>query len=62
MACAACAGEEIKGSAVIVTVPLGVLKNGDIAFKPPLPDWKLTAIQQLGNGNLNKVSCRIGNI
>ena len=47
---------------MIVTVPLGVLKNGDIAFKPPLPDWKLTAIQQLGNGNLNKVSCRIGNI
>lgn len=50
-----CPGERITGSAVIVTVPLGVLKGGDIKFRPALPDWKLTAIDQLGNGNLNKV-------
>ena len=40
---------------MIVTVPLGCLKTGDIAFKPSLPAWKLDAIEKLGFGNLNKV-------
>lgn len=31
----------------IVAVPLPVLKDGDIAFEPPLPAPKLRAIQQL---------------
>jgi len=26
-----------------------------VEFVPPLPDWKLSAIQRLGFGNLNKV-------
>ena len=38
-----------------MTVPLGVLKAGDILFRPPLPAWKQDAIAALGNGNLNKV-------
>ena len=41
--------------AVIVTVPLGVLKAGKIAFDPPLPAAKQQAIQQLGMGLLDKV-------
>lgn len=41
---------------VVVTVPLGVLKQKSIAFKPPLPDWKQGAINRLGFGLLNKVS------
>lgn len=41
---------------MIVTVPIGVLKHGDIAFEPPLPAWKSNAIAQLGSGNLNKVA------
>jgi polyamine oxidase len=40
---------------VIVTVPLGVLKAGTIAFHPPLPRRKHQAIERLGFGLLNKV-------
>lgn len=42
----------------IVTVPLGVLKAGLIAFAPPLPDWKQEAIRRLGMGSLDKVILR----
>ncbi|KAF9305788.1 hypothetical protein BGZ74_008867 [Mortierella antarctica] len=42
-------------SAAIVTVPLGVLKNRQIRFSPPLPEWKEKAIQHLGFGLLNKL-------
>ncbi|MEO1095064.1 MAG: FAD-dependent oxidoreductase [Cyanobacteria bacterium J06638_28] len=41
--------------AVIVTVPLGVLKKGVIAFNPPLSDRKQGAIARLGMGTLDKV-------
>lgn len=53
-----------KGDAVLCTLPLGVMKhsvqsNGQtpnsVHFIPPLPDWKVAAIQRLGFGNLNKV-------
>ena len=40
---------------VIVTIPLGVLKAGTIAFDPPLPDEKQAAIEKLGFGLLDKV-------
>ena len=53
------------GVAVLCTLPLGVLKQSvlpnaatlpnTVTFHPPLPDWKLTAINRLGFGNLNKV-------
>ena len=41
-------------SAVIVTLPLGVLKAGNVRFVPPLPAKKQAAINQLGFGVLNK--------
>ncbi|HCW84628.1 MAG: FAD-dependent oxidoreductase [Planktotalea sp.] len=41
--------------AVIVTVPLGVLKVGHIAFDPVLPDEKQQAIDRLGFGTLDKI-------
>ncbi|XP_024870658.1 lysine-specific histone demethylase 1A [Temnothorax curvispinosus] len=48
-----------KADAVLVTLPLGVLKTSappsGVTFNPPLPDWKSQAIQRLGFGNLNKV-------
>ena len=48
-----------KADAVLVTLPLGVLKASAppsaVSFNPPLPDWKTQAIQRLGFGNLNKV-------
>ncbi|XP_017771795.1 PREDICTED: lysine-specific histone demethylase 1A-like [Nicrophorus vespilloides] len=49
---------------VLCTLPLGVLKlaaaspnvqMNTVQFSPPLPDWKTSAIQRLGFGNLNKV-------
>ena len=39
---------------VLVTVPLGVLKSGDIEFLPPLPLSKQNAISELGMGLLQK--------
>jgi lysine-specific histone demethylase 1 len=54
-----------SGDAVLCTLPLGVLKQctaantqgvpNTVQFIPPLPDWKVAAIQRLGFGNLNKV-------
>ena len=46
---------QVSADRVIVTVPLGVLKAGTIAFDPPLPDAKRCAIERLGFGVLNKV-------
>lgn len=43
---------------VIVTVPLGVLRAGAIAFDPPLPPAKAGAIQRLRMGCLDKVVLR----
>jgi polyamine oxidase len=40
---------------VIVTVPLGVLRNEDVEFDPPLPAKKVQAIERLGMGVVNKV-------
>ena len=43
---------------VLVTVPLGVLKNNQLQFNPPLPPAKKTAIRSLGMGVLNKCYLR----
>ncbi len=43
-----------EGPAAIVTVPLGVLKSGAIAFDPLLPDPQLRAVNALGFGVLSK--------
>lgn len=54
----------ISADVVLCTLPLGVLKLSavpsscqlnTVQFSPPLPDWKTSAIQRLGFGNLNKV-------
>ncbi|HBB75718.1 MAG TPA: monoamine oxidase, partial [Planctomycetaceae bacterium] len=39
---------------VVVTLPLGVLKHGDVGFTPILPEAKRAAIDRLGMGVLNK--------
>jgi monoamine oxidase/CRP-like cAMP-binding protein len=41
---------------VLVTLPLGVLKAGAVAFDPPLPEPKQLAIKRLGFGTLNKIA------
>ena len=48
-------GNEFIGDAVLITVPLGCLKAQTIKFTPSLPDWKLSSINKLGFGVLNKI-------
>lgn len=48
-------GGQIRSDRVLVTVPLGVLKAGDIEFEPRLPEAKRTAIQRIGMGVLDRV-------
>ena len=43
-----------EGKVVLVTVPLGVLKNNAITFEPSLPKWKTDSIARLNMGVLNK--------
>ncbi len=45
----------VEADVVIVTVPLGVLKQRRIAFSPALPPEKLDAIDRLGMGTLDKL-------
>ncbi|KAL5213050.1 hypothetical protein ABZP36_023897 [Zizania latifolia] len=48
--------QTFRGDMVLCTVPLGVLKKGDIQFVPELPTQKREAIERLGFGLLNKVA------
>ncbi|KAG0626735.1 hypothetical protein M758_2G147400 [Ceratodon purpureus] len=49
------ADETFEGEMALCTVPLGVLKRNMVHFQPPLPKYKIDAIQRLGFGLLNKV-------
>jgi len=48
-------GRTYNGARVIITVPLGVLKAGSIAFDPPLPSAKQDVIERIGFGAVEKV-------
>ena len=48
-------GDTFDADHIVLTTPLGVLKDGNVKFDPPLPDWKKGPIQRLGFGILNKV-------
>ncbi|WP_284704229.1 flavin monoamine oxidase family protein [Nocardioides bruguierae] len=43
------------GTHVVVTVPLGVLKAGSIAFAPPLPAHRQAVVDRTGFGTMEKV-------
>ena len=45
---------ELAGDIAIVTLPLGVLKEGGVTFSPTLPVAKRGAIERLGMGVFNK--------
>ncbi|KXJ15468.1 Lysine-specific histone demethylase 1A [Exaiptasia diaphana] len=49
--------QTFKGDAVLITLPLGVLKAHPpaVQFHPALPEWKMAAVHRMGFGNLNKV-------
>ncbi|KAI4330780.1 hypothetical protein MLD38_029033 [Melastoma candidum] len=51
-------GTTFIADAVVIAVPLGVLKSGTINFEPKLPDWKEAAINDLGVGIENKIALR----
>jgi len=51
-------GAEHVGSHVVMTAPLGVLKSGAIAFDPPLPGDRRSAIERLGLGRFDKLALR----
>ncbi|KAF9952885.1 hypothetical protein BGZ72_005844 [Mortierella alpina] len=44
-----------QADVVLVTLPLGVLKSNSVAFSPPLPERKQTAIDRLGFGTMVKI-------
>ncbi|KAI1142895.1 vacuolar protein sorting 33A-like protein [Hypoxylon sp. FL0543] len=48
-------GYTIEADYVVSTIPLGVLKHGNVEFSPPLPSSKTDAIGRLGYGILNKI-------
>lgn len=48
-------GETIEADHVVYTGSLGTLKHRTVEFDPPLPEWKLGAIDRLGFGVMNKV-------
>ncbi len=48
-------GDSFDADHIVLTTSLGVLKDGNVKFDPPLPDWKIGPIQRLGFGTLNKV-------
>jgi polyamine oxidase len=51
-------GTAEEGSHAVVTVPLGVLKQGRPRFSPGLPPDRLAAIGRLGFGRFEKVALR----
>jgi monoamine oxidase len=46
--------EIFKANAIIITLPVGVLKTGEVTFQPPLPD-KTEAARGLEFGNVVKI-------
>lgn len=51
-------GSKLEADHVVLTVPLGALKNGDIRFGAPLAKNRQAAIDRLGMGLLNKCILR----
>jgi polyamine oxidase len=50
------AGRAFSAEAVVVTLPLGVLKSGSIDFDPGLPAPKQAAMGRLGMGQVHKLA------
>jgi monoamine oxidase len=48
----------LRAERAVVTLPLGVLKAGDVRFDPPLPPAHRQATAALGSGVLNKLYLR----
>ncbi|XP_072983947.1 polyamine oxidase 5-like isoform X2 [Typha latifolia] len=55
-------GTNFVADAAIITVPLGVLKANLIKFEPELPEWKVSAISDLGVGIENKIALQFSTV
>ncbi|MEM9621329.1 MAG: FAD-dependent oxidoreductase, partial [Pseudomonadota bacterium] len=53
---------DFEADRVVVTLPLGVLRSGDVTFAPALPDAHEKAIQGMGVGLLNKLFLRFPSV
>eukprot|EP00761_Pharyngomonas_kirbyi_P006814 gb/GECH01006823.1/.p1 GENE.gb/GECH01006823.1/~~gb/GECH01006823.1/.p1 ORF type:complete len:436 (+),score=114.82 gb/GECH01006823.1/:1-1308(+) len=51
-------GLEMGADYVVVTVPVTVIRDDDIKFTPPLPEWKMDAARKIGMGHAMKVICK----
>lgn len=57
-------GRKLRCSKLVITVPISGLKNGGILFKPPLPEWKASAISRIQMSSavkvnqLHRISCQ----
>jgi monoamine oxidase len=56
------AAAQFDAHAVVVTLPLGVLKAGGVEFVPALPATKRAAIERLGMGVLDKIWMRFDEV
>ncbi|KAK0463120.1 uncharacterized protein EV420DRAFT_1618926 [Desarmillaria tabescens] len=48
-------GETIEGDYALCTFSLGVLQDDDVTFEPPLPDYKIEAIQSMTMATYTKI-------
>ncbi len=48
-------GFKASAKSIVIAVPLGVLKKNTIKFTPELPEWKKSAIEKIGFGNVCKI-------
>ncbi|MDN4474364.1 NAD(P)/FAD-dependent oxidoreductase [Demequina sp. SYSU T00192] len=55
---ATAAGAELRASTAVLTVPVGVLKSGDLAITPPLPEPVAGALARLEMNRFEKVVLR----
>ncbi|MCE7980276.1 MAG: FAD-binding protein [Caldilinea sp. CFX5] len=53
---------QVTGTRAIITLPLGVLKRGSVTFTPALPAAKVSAINRLNMGVLNKTYLRFSRV
>jgi len=48
-------GAELRATAAVITLPVGVLTSGTVQFSPPLPESKDSALAALPSGLLDKL-------
>lgn len=49
---------QLRAKTAIITVPVGVLAAGTPCFRPPLPEWKQTALEAIPMGRSEKIAFR----